>query len=415
MKDNDTQARREHYEQESRSLKLNLGSGMQKLPGFVNVDLAFGKSAYPLDFPDNSAEVIRASHILEHFPGNDAPKVLADWVRALKPGGLLKVAVPNFKWIAESYLKGERGIGGYVVGGQCDENDYHKAIFDEITLYKLLQEAGLEQIEGWQSEINDCASYPVSLNLQGRKPEIRETVKPDLGPILEVKARCAALMSVPRLGWQDNFGSCWKALKSIHGVEIPLWHFTGAFWEMSIQEGFERLINAGVEWIICIDYDTIFERADVVELLTLAALYPDADAIVPLQAKRSNDVMLFTMRDEKGKLRHNASFDEFDCDLTPISTGHFGLTLIKAEAVKKMPKPWFHSQPNTSGSWAEGRVDADIYFWFKLAEHGGQIMQANNVRVGHLQLVTSWVNREFQVCHQYLSDYKANGKPEGVK
>lgn len=421
--DNDVATRREHYEQESRSLKLNLGSGPQKLPGFVNVDLSSGKSAYPLDFPDESAEVIRASHLLEHFPGNDVPDVLADWVRVLKPGGLLKVAVPNFKWICESYLSGERKpLSSYLLGGQADPNDFHKALFDEVTLYKLLREVGLEQIEGWESEIKDCASYPVSLNLQGRKPELRLGPSP-IAPLLremvanqlEVKAKCAALMSVPRLGWQDNFGSCWRALKDIKGVEIPLWRFGGAFWEMGMQQAFNAVIKDGVEWIIAIDYDTIFEKADVIELLTLAALYPDADAIVPLQAKRSNDSMLFTMRDEHGKLRHRADFDEFADDLTPIHTGHFGLTLIKAEAVKRIPKPWFWSQPNADGEWEKDRVDADIYFWQKGQVYGLRIFQANKIRIGHLQLVVSWVDQEFRVRHQYLSKYNEDGKPEGVK
>jgi hypothetical protein len=264
-------------------------------------------------------------------------------------------------------LKGEnKPVSSYLLGGQQDANDFHKAVFDEATLYKLLSEAGLTDIQAWQSEINDCASYPVSLNLMGTKPAQKAEnldLKFQSSDTLEVKAKVAALMSVPRLGWQDNFGSAWHALKNINGVEIPLWRFGGAFWEMGMQNGFDTVIENGVEWIICIDYDTIFEKADVVELLTLAALYPEADAIVPLQAKRSNDCMLFTMRDEQGKLRHRASFDEFEQDLTPIATGHFGLTLIKTEALKKMPRPWFWSQPTDDGGWGPGRVDADIYFW----------------------------------------------------
>jgi SAM-dependent methyltransferase len=397
-------------------IKLNLGSGFQKIPGFENRDRKLGSEIYPLpEFADSSVEEIRASHCLEHFSHRETLAVLKEWVRVLKPGGNLKVAVPNFDKILQWHREGESNLPleGFLFGGQADENDFHKAFFTEAKLESLLKAAGLTQIRHWQSEIKDCASLPVSLNLQGIKPE---QVVPQVEPseTLEVKARVAALMSVPRLGWNDNFGACWKALRS-KDFEIPLWRFGGAFWEQGMQRGFNALIEDKVEWIIVIDYDTIFDSADVKELLTLAALYPEADAIVPLQAKRNDDQMLFTMRDSLGKVRHTATMDEFEADLTPIHTGHFGLTLIKTEALKKIPKPWFWSQPNEAGEWDEQRVDADIYFWHKAAENGCRAFQANHIRVGHLQLVVSWIDREFEIRHQYLKAWQDQGKPPECK
>lgn len=440
----------------SQPVKLNLCSGPQQIPGWTNVDAANGGHVYPLAWGPDSIDEIRCSHGLEHFPQNDVPKVLADWVRALKPGGSLKVAVPDFAFIAKAYMEGQQlPLGSFLLGGQQNELDFHKSIYDEHNLRVLLEGAGLVQIEHWESEINDCARYPLSLNLKGYKPVLRNCratlqrdyignytnygldgpglecgrpaisdglceahqhlARPSQAETLEVKAKVAALMSVPRLGWQDNFGACQQALKDIHGVDIPLWRVGGVFWEQCMQRGLNALIKDGVEWIITIDYDTIFERADVIELLTLAALYPEADCIVPLQAKRSSDIKLFTMRDSNGKLRERASFDEFDGDLTPIHTGHFGLTLIKTAALKRMPKPWFWNQPTENGEWDEGRIDADIYFWQKAQAHGLGVFQANKVRLGHLQLVVSWVDKNFEVCHQYLPAYTEQGKPESVK
>jgi hypothetical protein len=128
---------------------------------------------------DGSVEEIRASHILEHFPAADTLPILREWVRALKPGGWLKIAVPDFKWIAEAYLKGERvPFHAYAMGGQTDEHDFHKALFDRPALWKLLIEAGLEHVRTWESEIKDCASLPVSLNLMAQKPVKKSYINP---------------------------------------------------------------------------------------------------------------------------------------------------------------------------------------------------------------------------------------------
>jgi len=160
-------------------LKLNIGSGDRVImKGYVNVDAHWGDAAYPLEYGDGTVDEVYASHILEHFPHGQVASVLRDWARALKPGGVLKIAVPDFKWIATTYLDIQAGrcagvgappVAAYLMGGQVDEHDFHKAIFDEPTLRHLLAEAGLTNIEPWVSEVNDCASMAVSLNLMGRK------------------------------------------------------------------------------------------------------------------------------------------------------------------------------------------------------------------------------------------------------
>src|SRR5262247_2208869 len=51
------------------SIKLNLGGGLRKIPGYQNIDRKLGTEVYPLrEWADNSIDEIRASHILEHFP-----------------------------------------------------------------------------------------------------------------------------------------------------------------------------------------------------------------------------------------------------------------------------------------------------------------------------------------------------------
>src|SRR5262249_46403024 len=322
------------------TIKLNLGGGFQKIPGFQNIDRKLGTEVYPLiGWADGSIDEIRASHILEHFPYGELRAVLSDWTRALKPGGLLRIAVPDFDYIVAQYSNGHRDdpmIQGNLFGGQSDENDFHKSLFIKGRLQVMLEGLGLLDIGPWESEINDAASLPVSLNLQGRKPTIEEIETPQ---ILTVNAKVAALTSVPRLGFQAHWGVAQKAFR-FEGQEIPIFKFMGAFWEQHIQNGLSLLTDKPTDWVITLDYDSIFDSEQVKALLTLAALHPEADAIVPWQVKRGKDKSpLFSIVDRAGNLRRTFDPEEFDTDLTQIQTGHFGMTLIKTTALKKMPKP----------------------------------------------------------------------------
>ena len=396
--------------------KLNLGSGLQKIPGYISIDRRFGTEAFPLtSYAHESVAEVRASHILEHFPRAQVAEVIKEWVRVLAPDGWLSIAVPDFDWIVAHCKRNDLPIEGYLMGGQTDESDYHKVIFDEMKLTRLMTDAGLVDVQRWKSDIGDAASLPVSLNLKGRKPARSEQAMSQSNN-LEVKAKTVAIGSVPRLGWQAHFGCLFKALNTAE-YSIPFWKFSGAFWEQGMTKGFIKALEEGVEWIIAVDYDTIIMPEDVRELLTLAALHPEADAIVPWQSRRGGDGRyLFTIADAAGNARLTAPAEEFDVDLTPITTGHFGVTLIKTEILKRMPKPWFMSQPNLeTGEWDNKRIDADIWFWRQMHKVGGKIYIANNVRVGHLEEEITWVDREFNVFRQTMTDFNENGKPEACK
>jgi 2-polyprenyl-3-methyl-5-hydroxy-6-metoxy-1,4-benzoquinol methylase len=75
--------------------------------GQAHGDEALPAASRPGNRADGSVDVIRASHILEHFPAQ-VPAVLKHWAAKLKPGGVLKIAVPDFAWIAQAYLDRRR-------------------------------------------------------------------------------------------------------------------------------------------------------------------------------------------------------------------------------------------------------------------------------------------------------------------
>lgn len=80
-------------------MKLNLGSGGSKLPGFEGVDHDdLGQEwvvdlTQPWPWPDNSIEEIHASNIFEHLP--DKFHSMNELYRVLIPGGLATLILPS--------------------------------------------------------------------------------------------------------------------------------------------------------------------------------------------------------------------------------------------------------------------------------------------------------------------------------
>lgn len=385
-------------------MRLNLGSGGE-VEGYVSVDRKQGQEAFPLDYPDNSAEEIRASHLLEHFSRTDTQNVLKDWVRVLKPDGCLKIAVPDFDYIVAH--RDDPKWQAYLFGGQVDENDYHHLAFDNPLLRRLMKDAGLVNIGPWADAIEDSHRLPVSLNVAGYKPSDKPC-SPNYQEFDEDKPiKIVGVMSCPRLGWTDTFGAIQQSFMPL-GIEV--FRHSGVFWGQGLTRLMEIALTNGVDFIITIDYDSVFEQRHVHRLCQLIVENDDADAIVPLQVRRENDYSMFTMRGENG-LRTTVAKSEFRQPLTKILTGHFGLTIMRASSLKKLKKPWFLAIPDKNGEWNEGHVDEDIYFWHNCEQSGLNVFLANEVRIGHLQNMIAWPKDDFSPAHQYVSQYHEAGQP----
>jgi predicted SAM-dependent methyltransferase len=388
-------------------VKLNLGAGDTKIKGYTPVDRKFGQEVYPLGVPDNSVHTIRASHVLEHFGHQRAFVVVRNWVAKLKIGGILKVAVPDFKKIAAAYVRGSNvSVQGYLMGGQADENDFHRSLYDRVALWQLFEAAGLEDIKEWKSEIKDCADLPISLNLQGTKKRNYE-----LSPLTEIqKKKVAAVMSMPRLAFTDNLFS---AMRGLLPAGITLERGQGVFWGQILTRMIEKHLDDGTDWLFTLDYDTWFLQSHVVRLMQLLACHPEADAITSVQIQRDG-VLPLVSRKEAGKPLPRVALTEFQRPLTRVSTGHFGLTLFRASALKKLKKPWFWAKPGPDKSWNEGRVDEDIYFWHNWEKSGLKLFMANEVFIGHMQMVCTFPGvpeLNWQPIHTYMNDLENSGPP----
>lgn len=381
-------------------LRLNLGSGANPLPDYENVDAKDGRDVGRLDYAPGTVDEIRASHVLEHFSHREVPGVLAHWVSLLKPGGRLAIAVPDFQVIAEQYLAGAAiPTEAYVMGGHVDGNDRHGAMFDEEKLRDQMRAAGLFGIQRWASKIQDCASLPISLNLYGFKA-------PAAWPT------ATAVMSTPRLGFMDNFFCSFQAL---HPMRIPIRKVTGAFWGPCLTRAIEdAMATEAPEYILTMDYDSVFTRNDVESLLYAAMTYPDADAIAPIQVARSRANPLFTVFDDAGQARRQLSRQELQAEIIPARTAHFGLTLLKTSALRDLPRPWFYGKPDPDGRWGEERVDDDIAFWNVWRESGRSLCICPRVAIGHAELMIRWPDRNMTAMYQHPNEFNDQGKPDEV-
>lgn len=389
---------------ELQPVRLNLGAGATEIAGYEPIDRKNGQEVYPLECDDESVDEIYVSHVLEHFSHTETHKVLAHWMEKLRPGGLLRLAVPDFPWICKHYLDGEAiNTMGYVMGGHVDENDRHGALFDREMLIDAMVNVGLERIGSWESEYEDCSALPVSLNLQGYKPatsEKRPTATlailsaPRFGPVLHM--RCG-ITSFGRLGIPYDIGQ-------------------GAYWHQVLSGQIEEALKAeDIKFIITCDYDTAFSSDDVMELWRLSNAMEDADAICPLQSKRGTAHVLCGLQDEHGVLQNRIAIAEQARLVTPITSGHFGLTIFKADAFRKAKRPWFHAVPGVDGKWDDTKIDADMNFWQNWRASGLKLYLAHRVLIGHIEEAVKWPGRDYKPVFQTFGDYVDNGIPAEVK
>lgn len=146
-------------------MKLHLGCGTKHLEGYTNIDIRYlpgvdevNNIRFLRNYKENSVDEIYACHVLEHFGRWEYKEVLKRWFEILKPGGQLRLAIPNFSAICSYYVKtGDlKALIGLLYGGQDYDENYHYITFDYHTLSNDLREIGYKTIDTWNTEI-----YPV--------------------------------------------------------------------------------------------------------------------------------------------------------------------------------------------------------------------------------------------------------------
>lgn len=142
---------------------LHLHPGCQKVrkEDWVNIDLA----GFPVDLrwnllrelplEANRADAVFHEHLLEHFALRDGLWLAREWFRVLKPGGVLRIGVPD----AASYLRSYVDDPTFLQNLRPDSPtkllavqelfywQNHRTMYDFETLQLLLTAAGFDNVE----------------------------------------------------------------------------------------------------------------------------------------------------------------------------------------------------------------------------------------------------------------------------
>jgi predicted SAM-dependent methyltransferase len=196
-------------------MRVNLGCGPSPTPGWVNIDnsltvrlaripaisaligrksfveavrrsqVRYG-TALHTGLPAGSADVIYSSHMLEHLDRHEARRFLAEARRLLRPGGILRLAVPDLRMIAERYARdGDADRFMTALGIELDKPAglvarlrfafltgfrHHHWMYDAASLERLLASegfGGIVRLEPGETTITD----PGALDLREREDE----------------------------------------------------------------------------------------------------------------------------------------------------------------------------------------------------------------------------------------------------
>ena len=141
-------------------IKINMGCGWRDFgKDWTHIDGGDyshldSKDIFNLPYENNSVDLIYASHVIEYFNREEVKDVLNEWIRVLKPGAKLRLAVPNFEAMIGLYWSGQYPLENFLgpLYGQMpmgEETIYHRTTYDSTSLKNLLSELGMKDIKKW--------------------------------------------------------------------------------------------------------------------------------------------------------------------------------------------------------------------------------------------------------------------------
>jgi len=138
-------------------IKINMGSGPRNFgEEWHHIDGGSyehlnSKDVQNLPYDDDTVDLIYASHLIEYFDREQIIDVLAEWRRVLKPGGTLRLAVPDFEVMTKLYSQGHKldKFLGPIFGKikMASDTVYHKTVYDYDSLKSLLECCGYSDIK----------------------------------------------------------------------------------------------------------------------------------------------------------------------------------------------------------------------------------------------------------------------------
>ena len=150
--------------------KLQIGFGSNRLEGWLNAGISLEESwqgvymdagkRFPL--PDESMNYVYSEHLFEHLTYQQAQNMLKESYRVLKPGGIMRLATPDLRFLLGLYQDPEKPLHKAYMEFSVKDNGMpaspvyvisrfhtnwgHQIIYDRETLTKMLEEVGFKNI-----------------------------------------------------------------------------------------------------------------------------------------------------------------------------------------------------------------------------------------------------------------------------
>lgn len=178
---------------QKRTVKLNVGCGTDYKKGWVNIDNNSDNNINdskldlnwdlrnPLPFPDNSVNFIFNEHFIEHLTVDEGKAAVRDFIRVLKPGGVLRMATPDLETVVDKYisipLDEDPTIANFNLGFIKTRAERinivfrwwgHKWLYDWEELERRMMELGLKKNQLKRCKLN-VSKYKQLNNLETRE------------------------------------------------------------------------------------------------------------------------------------------------------------------------------------------------------------------------------------------------------
>jgi SAM-dependent methyltransferase len=185
---------------------INLGCGTISHPAFINVDANVNGNIHyvrPIQnlrvFKDNYADLIYASHCLEHFGHREVRAVLREWYRVIKPEGVLRLGVPDFDKLLDLYKLTRNNLAEiqeFLMGGQTYRLNSHGVVFNESSLTALLYSVGFREVRPWKRNADELTSLADCTGIQVMVYEDTGNVAGDLSTAFDDDGRMKKVICV---------------------------------------------------------------------------------------------------------------------------------------------------------------------------------------------------------------------------
>lgn len=180
-------------------IMLNVGCGTDYKKGWINIDNNTDHNIEkldlnwdlrnPLPFSDESVDYIFNEHFMEHLTPEEGINANRDFLRVLKKGGVLRIAMPNLKdsvalymdknWRKHPVLKGH-SLESIKTAAELINMSFrwwdHKWLYDWEELERRLKEAGAKKIK--QAKLGSSKHEQLNdLETRGESTLIAEVTK----------------------------------------------------------------------------------------------------------------------------------------------------------------------------------------------------------------------------------------------